>query len=38
MGTKINKEFSTEVYQMAEKYLNVNQDNPEILPHTSQNG
>ena len=49
-GTELNKEFSTEEYGMAEKHLkkilfnilnhqgNTNQNNPEILPHTSQNG
>jgi hypothetical protein len=47
-GSEINKEFSPEEYQMAEKYLkmfnilihqgNANQNNPEIPPHTSQNG
>jgi hypothetical protein len=44
-----DEEFSPEEYRMAEKYLkkmfsilnhqgNANQNNPEILPHTSQNG
>jgi hypothetical protein len=44
-----DQEFSTEEYQMAEKHLkrmfnilnhqgNANQNNPEIPPHTSQNG
>jgi hypothetical protein len=48
-GTELNKEFSTEEYQRAEKYLkkkinilnhqgNENQNNPEILPPTSQHG
>jgi hypothetical protein len=48
-STELNKEFSTEEYQMVEKHLknmlnilsyqgNANQNNPEILPHTSQNG
>ena len=48
-GTDLNKEFSTEKYRMAEKHLkkmfnifnhqgNANQNNPEIPPHTSQNG
>jgi hypothetical protein len=48
-GTELNKEFSTEEYQMGEKNLkkmfnilnhqgNANQNNPEIPPHTSQNG
>jgi hypothetical protein len=48
-GTELNNEFSTEEYQMAEKHLkkmfnilshqgNANQNNPEIPPHTSQNG
>jgi hypothetical protein len=47
--TELNKEFSTEEYRVAEKHLkemfnilnyqgNVNQNNPEIPPHTSQNG
>jgi hypothetical protein len=46
---ELNKEFSTEEYQRAEKHLkkmfsilnhqgNANQNNPEIPPHTSQNG
>jgi hypothetical protein len=41
-GTELNKEFSTEEYQMADKHLEkcstslVN--NPEIPPHTNQNG
>ena len=45
----LNKEFSPEEYLMAEKHLkkmlnslnhqgNANQNNPEIPPHTSQNG
>jgi hypothetical protein len=48
-GSDLNKEFSPEEYQMTEKYLkkmysilnhqgNANQNNPEIPPHTSQNG
>jgi hypothetical protein len=49
-GTELNKEFSTEEYKMAEKHVkkkmfnilsyrgNANQNNPEIPPHTSQNG
>jgi hypothetical protein len=48
-GTELNREFSTEEYQMAEKHLkkmfnilshqrNANQNNPEIPPHTSQDG
>jgi hypothetical protein len=48
-GRELNKEFSTEEYQRAENHLkkmfnilnhqgNTNQNNPEILPHTSQNG
>jgi hypothetical protein len=48
-GTGLIKEFSTEEYCMAEKHLkkmfnifnhqgNANQNNPEIAPHTSQNG
>jgi hypothetical protein len=48
-GSKLNKEFSPEEYQMAKKHLkksfnilnhqgNANQNNPEIPPHTSQNG
>ena len=48
-GTELNKEFSTEEYQMAERLLkkmfnipshqgNANQNNPEILPPTNQNG
>jgi hypothetical protein len=48
-GTKLNKEFSTEEHQMAEKHLkkmfnilnnqrNPNQNNREIPPHTRQNG
>jgi len=47
--TKENKEFSTEEYRMAEEIHkgmfnilshqgNANQNNPEIPPHTSQNG
>ena len=46
---ELNKEFSSEEYQMSEKHLkkmfnilnhqgNENQNNPEIRPHTSQNG
>jgi hypothetical protein len=48
MEYKLNKEFSNEEYQKAEKHLkkmfnilnyqgNVNQNNPEIPPHTNQN-
>jgi hypothetical protein len=48
-GSELNKEFSPEEYRMAEKHLkkmfnilnhqgNANQNNPEIPPHTSQNG
>ena len=48
-GTGLNKEFSPEELRMAEKHLkkilnfisyqgNANQNNPEISPHTSQNG
>jgi hypothetical protein len=49
-GSGLNKEFSTEEYQMTEKNLkkkkfnilnhqgNANQNNPEIPPHPSQNG
>jgi hypothetical protein len=49
-GSELNKEFSPEEYRMAEKQLkkkkfnilnhqgNANLNNPEILPHTSQNG
>jgi hypothetical protein len=48
-GSKLNKEFSSEEYQMSEKHLkkmfnilnhqgNANQNNPKIPPHTSQNG
>jgi hypothetical protein len=48
-GTELNKEFSNKEYRMAEKHLkkmfnilnhqgNANQNNSEILPHTSQNG
>jgi hypothetical protein len=48
-GSKLNKESSPEEYRMAEKDLkkmfnilnhqgNANQNNPEIPPHTSQNG
>jgi DNA relaxase NicK len=47
-GSVLNKEFSSEEYRMAEKHLkkmfsilndrgNANQNNPEILPHSSQN-
>jgi hypothetical protein len=49
MGYRVNKEFSTEEYRMAKKHMkklfnmlnhqgNANQNNPEIPPHTSQNG
>jgi hypothetical protein len=48
-GSELNKEFSPEEYLMAENHSkkifsisnhqgNVNQNNPEILPHTSLNG
>jgi hypothetical protein len=48
-GTELNKEFSTEEYQRAERQLkkmlkifnhrgNANQNHLEIPPHTSQNG
>jgi hypothetical protein len=46
LDTELKKEFSTEEKQMAKKQLkkcstslviNANQNNPEILPHTSQN-
>jgi hypothetical protein len=48
-GSELNKEFSPEEYRMGEKHLkkrfsilnhqgNVNQNNPEIPSHTSQNG
>jgi hypothetical protein len=48
-GSELNKEFSPEEYRMTEKHLkkvfnilnhqgNANQNNPEIPPHTSQNG
>jgi hypothetical protein len=48
-GIELNKEFSTEKYRRAVKHLkkiflilnhqgNANQNNPEIPPHTSQNG
>ena len=48
-ASELNKEFSPEEYLMAEKHLkkmvrvlnhhgNANQNNPEILSHTSQNG
>ena len=44
-GTDLNKEFSPEEIWMAEKHLkkcltssNANLNNPEISPHTSQNG
>ena len=48
-GSELNKEFSPEEYRMAEKHLkkmfnirnhegNAKQNNPEIPPHTSQNG
>jgi hypothetical protein len=48
-GTELNKEFSSEEYRRAEKHPkkmfnilndqgNANQNNPEIPPHTSQNG
>jgi hypothetical protein len=49
MEYRAKKEFSTEEYWTAEKHLkkmfnilnhqgNANQNNSEILPHTSQNG
>ena len=49
MGYRAKQEFSIEEYGMAEKHLkkmfnifnhqgNANQNNPEIQPHTSQNG
>jgi hypothetical protein len=48
-GSELNKEGSPEEYLMAEKHVkkysnilnhqgNANQNNPEILPHTRQNG
>jgi hypothetical protein len=48
-GSELNKEFSPEEYGMDEKHQkkmfsilnhqgNANQNNPEIPPHTSQNG
>jgi hypothetical protein len=48
-GSELSKEFSPEEYPMTEKHLekmfkilnhqgNANQNNLEILPHTSQNG
>jgi hypothetical protein len=48
-GAELNNEFSTEEYQMTEKHLNKcsklsviremqTKNNPEIPPHTSQNG
>jgi hypothetical protein len=48
-GSELNKEFSPEEYRMAEKHLkkmlnilnhqgNANQNNPEILLHSNQNG
>ena len=48
-GTELNKEFSPEEYRMVKKHLkkmfnilnhqgNAKQNNPEIPPHTSQNG
>jgi hypothetical protein len=48
-GTDLSKEFLTEEYQIAEKHLkkmfkilnhrgNANQNNPEILPNTNENG
>ena len=48
-GSELNKEFSPEEYRMPEKHLkkmfiilnhqgNANQNNPDIPPHTSQNG
>ena len=48
-GSELNKEFSPEEYRMAEKHLkkmfsilnhqgNANQNNPDIPPHSSQNG
>ena len=49
LSEELNKEFSPDEYRMAEKHLkkmfnilnhqgNANQNNPEILPHTSENG
>jgi hypothetical protein len=49
MGYRAKQKLSTEEYQVAEKHLtkmfnilnyqgNANQNNPEIPPHTSQNG
>jgi hypothetical protein len=48
-GSELNKEFPPEEYRMPENHLkkmfntlnhqgNANQNNPEIPPHTSQNG
>jgi hypothetical protein len=47
-GRELNKEFSSEEYQMAEKHLKMfnilnhqghaNQNKPKFPPHTSQNG
>jgi hypothetical protein len=48
-GTELSKEFPTEEYPVAEKHLKKsstslfiremkNQNNPEMPPHTSQNG
>jgi hypothetical protein len=49
LGAELNKEISPEEYRMVEKHLKkmfsiinhqgiANQNNPEIPPHTSQNG
>jgi uncharacterized membrane-anchored protein YhcB (DUF1043 family) len=48
MGHRAKQKFSTKEYRMAYKHLkkfstslingNANQNNPEIQPHTSQNG